>query len=274
MNRIDSEIDARLVAQATTLGEWAVKNMDSSIAKLVKAYLEGKKEVWNDSAEYKYGHLLNDPNLDKLKQKEANVAYNRATARTLKHIEQALKQEYQKCCEKAKPHPTKSEFVILDYSASGYSIKTVYIEKASIDKISTALTKLKSEILECEKAAGHFDNMAESLVADRDKAAMAQRVMPAIKHMITWKKPFSIVWDSSSEKYFYSSTRNEFWRSDLEKRLKAFAPILDIEVVDIDERVVTLKIKQQGKKKTEVVHQIPVKHNNKGKLCVESFRIN
>ncbi len=191
--------------------------------------------------------------------------------KSLQRIESELNKIYNDFCNQKKPHPTNENIVIWEYKNKQGTNVCRYIDKTSIESVASILTKLQNEIAQKKAAIENAERERARIAAEAKKRKLMALVQPAVNFMKQEQKPLHICY-GYNEKFFYTSTRNELWKSDLEKRLKPLCPINDIEIVDVDETTVVLKIKKVGKKKDIMTYQIAVRHRN-GRLCVESFDI-
>ena len=276
MKRIDEEVESALIKQATTLEDCILDNKENNFYynehlhyERCKGYLENDKYKWNGRAERV---LVNGADLtDKKSILKRDLKYKSETIKSLEIIEAVLSKLYKRFGEEHTKHATNEAIVIWKYEDQHGTNKHTYIHKASVDEFAAKIAQIGQEIAKLKTEHKALKEELKKLVEEEQIAKIKTKIEPALNHMKYNQKPLGICYGENTN-YFYSSTNNEFWKSDLEKRIKPFCPIVDVEMVEVNTNSVLLNIKTTGKKKTVLTYQISVTHKD-GRLCVESFDI-
>ena len=272
MKRIYDEVESSLIKDAKTLEECILDNNENNFCyndyryyNICKAYLENNKEKWNTRAEEA---LRSDANLtDKKAIIKRDIAYRARTIKSLKPIETILNKIYKRFCEECTQHATNDAFVIWQYENEGRVNKTAYISKTSVEEFAAKIAQIGQEIIKLKAESAALKEEMKKVILEELKA----KLLPALDYMKQRQKPDDIAYGGSAQ-YFYTTSSNEYWRGEFKDRLKPFCPIVDVEMVEINNTDILINIKKLGKKKVVTTYQISVTHKD-GKLCVESFDI-
>ena len=167
-----------------------------------------------------------------------------------------------------KGKPSQNNDQLIEYNPQKHH--KVYIKKESIDEIKNIADSLQTI----------YDNELERIEKEKEArlAAIKKLEEDSIKsifnYLVTSKTALAIAYGEQLSNFIYTSSTNEFWTLDFNKKLKELCPIIAYEIIEIKDNEIICTLTKQGKKKTgNPIYKLTLQYQD-GKVCAESFDIN